>query len=82
MGIDSNLAEASEEFPYARRALMYRPTDLVNKSLQAIEADLEKIANQYAPCDIVVADIEADAPDKRILDFLELCDRINNRMEN
>ena len=82
MGLDSNLARASEVFPHARRGLMYRPTDLTNKSLQVIEADVEKIASQYAPCDIVVADIEADTPDERILDFLELCDRINNRVEN
>jgi hypothetical protein len=82
MGIDSNLARASEIFPHARRALMYRPTDLVNKSPEAIEAELEKIARQYAPCDVVVADIEANTPDERILAFLEFCDRINNRVEN
>jgi hypothetical protein len=82
MGIDSNLTRAREVFPHARRALMYRPTDLANKSPEAIETDLDKIAGQYAPCDIVVADIEADTPDERILAFLELCDRINNRVEN
>ncbi len=31
---------------------------------------------------VVVADIEADTPDERVLAFLELCDRINSRMEN
>jgi hypothetical protein len=44
--------------------------------------NLEKIASRYAPCDVVVADIEAGTPDERILAFLKLCDRINNRMEN
>ena len=82
MGMDSNLIRTREAFPNARRALMYRPTDLANKPLQTIEADLEKIARQYAPCDIVVADIEADTPDERILAFLKLCNRINNRVEN
>jgi len=82
MGIDSNLARASEVLTGARRALMYRPTDLINKSLDTIEANLEKIASEYAPCDVVVADIEAGTPDERILAFLKLCDRINNRMEN
>jgi MinD-like ATPase involved in chromosome partitioning or flagellar assembly len=61
---------------------MYRPTDLVNKSPEIIEADLEKIASEYAPCDIIVADIEAGTPDERILALLKLCDRINDRMEN
>jgi len=39
MGIDSNLARAKEVFTGARRALMYPPTDLVNKSPETIEAD-------------------------------------------
>jgi hypothetical protein len=82
MGINSNLARAREIFPNTRRAVMYRPTDLANKSPVTIEEDLEKIATEYAPCDIVVADIEADTPDKRILTFLKLCDRINNKVEN
>jgi hypothetical protein len=82
MGIDSNLSKASKVLTGARRALMYQPTDLTNKSLETIEADLEKIASEYAPCDVIVADIEADTPDERILTFLKLCDRINNRMEN
>lgn len=82
MGIDSNLARASEVFTHARRALMYRPTDLVNKSPETIETELEKISRQYAPCDVVVADIEADTPDERILAFLKLCEQINSRLEN
>jgi len=82
MGLDSNLVRAREVFPHARRALVYQPTDLVNKSPETIEADLEKIATEYAPCDVVVGDIEADTPDERILEFLKLGDRINKRMEN
>ena len=82
MGLDSNLVKARKAFTGARRALVYKPTDLVNKPAEAIEADLEKIAAEYAPCDIVVGDIEADTPDERIVAFLKLCDRINNRMEN
>lgn len=82
MGIDSNLARAREIFAVARRALLYKPTDLANKSLEIIEANLEKIASRYAPCDIVVGDIEAGTPDERILAFLKICNRINERMEN
>jgi hypothetical protein len=61
---------------------MYRPTDLVNKSLDTIEKDLEKIASEYAPCDVVVADIDTGIPDEHILAFLKLCDQINKRSEN
>jgi len=77
MGQNSDLARAREAIPHARRAVMYTPMDLINKPLQAIRADLEKIAANYAPCDIVVADIEEDTPDERVLTFLELCDEIS-----
>lgn len=80
MGLDSNLARAKETFNHARRALMYAPTDLANKPLEAIRADMESVAHDYAPCDVVVADIEADTPDKRVLAFLELCSQTNHRM--
>jgi hypothetical protein len=50
--------------------------------METIRTELERVAREYAPCDVVVADIEADTPDERVLAFLELCDRINSRMEN
>jgi hypothetical protein len=82
MGLDSNLVRAKETFTNARRALMYKPIDLANKPLSSIQADLERIAREYAPCDVVVADIEAGTRDKRVLAFLELCGQINSKMEN
>ncbi len=82
MGLDSDLARAKQTFINARRALMYGPTDLADKSLEAIQADLEKIAHEYAPCDVIVADIEAGTPDERVQAFLELCGHINIKMEN
>jgi hypothetical protein len=82
MGIDSDMARARDMFPDTRRALMYTPMDLENKSTDEITSDIEKIAREFAPCDVVVADIDAGTPDKRILWFLELCDKINQRKEN
>jgi hypothetical protein len=82
MGLDSDLARAKKAIAHARRALMYTPTDLANKSLDTIRADLERVAHDYGPCDAVVADIEAGTPDERVLAFLKLCGRINRRMEN
>ena len=82
MGMDSNLIRAREILTSARRALVYRPTDLVNKPLETIEAELENIAGEYAPCDIVVGDIEAGTPDENIAAFLKLCEQINRRLEN
>lgn len=82
MGLDSNLARAKKTFTDARRALVYKPTDLTDKSLETIRIDLEKISHEYAPCDVVVGDIEAGTPDERVLEFLELCGQINSKMEN
>lgn len=77
MGLDSNLARARELFPDARRALMYTPMDLANKSPDEIGDDLEKIARDYAPCDIVFADIEAGTPNERVLAVVDMCNRIS-----
>ena len=76
MGLDSDLARSRDLFLTARRALMYTPMDLANKPLQTIQVDLERIARDYGPCDIVAGDIEAGTPDDRVLAFLDLCDRI------
>jgi len=75
MGLYTDLARARQLFPHARRALMYTPMDLAHKPLQAIENDLERIVRDYAPCDIVFADIEAGTPDDRALAVVELCSR-------
>ena len=82
MGLDSNLTRTKRTFTDARRALVYKPTDLTNKALETIQIDLERVACEYAPCDVVVGDIDAGTPDERVLAFLELCGRINNKMEN
>jgi len=81
MGINSNMVRAREVIPHARRALMYTPMDLANKPWDEIRDDIERIAHEFGPCDIVAADIEADTPDERILALVELCEQISNRKE-
>lgn len=73
MGIKSDLVRAKALFPTARRAVMYTPMDAANKTLAEIEADFARIAREYAPCDIVIADIEAGTPDTRGIELAELC---------
>ena len=43
--------------------------------------NLEKIAEEYGPCDIVAADIEFDTPDQRVLDFINICNEISRKNE-
>ena len=77
MGLDSNLEKARGLLPHARRALMYTPMDLANKSMDAIQEDLERAARDYAPCDVVVADIETGTPDERVLGVIECCEELS-----
>lgn len=74
MGLDSDLRRARRLCPEARRAVMYKPTDLANKSLAELEADLARIRREFSPCDIVMADIESGTPDTRILEFAGLAE--------
>ena len=74
MGIDSDLARARHLFPYARRALMYTPMDAMNKSSPEIEADFARVAQEYAPCDFIVADIDPGMPDARVREISRLAD--------
>ncbi|MBC8183011.1 hypothetical protein H8E88_18055 [candidate division KSB1 bacterium] len=81
MGMDSNLNKARQLFPETRRAIMYTPMDVVNKTMEQIQVDLERVANEYGPCDIAAADIEAGTPDGKVLEFIQLCEKINNKYE-
>lgn len=79
MGMESDLVEAKRAFPAGRRALMYTPMDLKEKALEEIEGDLDRIAREYGPCDLVCADIESGTPDQRILDLFDLCERLSDK---
>ena len=78
-GIGSDLPRARTLFPAARRALMYTPMDAMNKAWPEIETDFQRIADEYGPCDIVVADLEAGMPDERVKNLLLLCEKLAAR---
>ncbi len=77
MGLDSDLETARRLFPNARRAVMYTPMDLANKDLSEIDRDLQRCAREYGPCDLVFADVEADTPDRRVIDVARRCEAIS-----
>ncbi len=74
MGIMSDLAKAKRLCPNARRAIMYTPTDLVNKPTEELRKDLALIRRDLSPCDIVMADIDAGTPDERVVEFARLAE--------
>ena len=77
LGFDSDLNRVKESFPHARRAVIYPPVDLINKSIDTIKEDLIKISHELAPCDIVFADIEYDTPDEKIHFVLKTCEELS-----
>ncbi len=77
MGIESDLAAARDAFPEPRRALMVTPMDLTNKSETRLRQDFERIARDYGPCDLVLADIDVETPDERVLLAVRICDELN-----
>jgi hypothetical protein len=50
--------------------------------METIQDELERVAYEYAPCDVVVGDIDAGTPDEKVLALHDLCGQINNKMEN
>lgn len=73
MGIMSDMRRVKETFPDARRAVLYAPWKLHQAAIDEIRRDMEKIHAELAPCDVVMADIQADTPDKRVRDLLLIC---------
>lgn len=82
MGIESDLRTAKARFTNARRALMYTPMDVREKSIEAITSDFEHIACNYGPCDIVLADIDYGVPDERVRELIDLCRRLSDKYSN
>jgi uroporphyrinogen-III decarboxylase len=79
MGIMSDLRRARELFPEARRAVMYSPVRLNDAPLGEIRADMLKIYTEMAPCDVVMADIQAQTPDERVIALLDMCREIEEQ---
>ena len=73
MGIMSDLLQVKRTFPETRRAVMYSPVTLQDASLESIQRDMEKIYRELAPCDVVMADIQAVTTDHRVHALLEIC---------
>lgn len=73
MGMVSDMKHIRDMFPQARRAVMYSPVALHSAPLAAIRQDMEQIYTELAPCDVVMADIQAITPDSRVNELLNIC---------
>ena len=79
MGITSNFKKAKRLFPNTRRNILYTSMDLLNKSEDQIRSDFGHIAQELAPCDVGLPDIEVDVTDDRILFAMDLCKEFSNK---
>ena len=79
MGVTSNLAKAKQLFPNARRTVLYTAMDLVNKNEEEIHQDFEKIAQEIAPCDIGLPNVDLHVPDERVTFVMDLCDQLSHK---
>jgi hypothetical protein len=79
MGLESDLVKAKHLFPKTRRNVLYTSVDLLNKTKAEIRKDLERIAKEFAPCDIGLPDIEMDVPDDRIIFVMDLCEKLTQK---
>jgi hypothetical protein len=71
-GVNSDLVRIKRMFPNTRRAILITPGELESLDEAEILAMVTKIDLQYAPCDIVLADLETTITDERIRHILEL----------
>lgn len=79
MGIESDLQKARSVFPDARRNCLYKSVDLKNKTYDEIKKDFKYIAENLAPCDVGLPDIEYDVPDKKIMFAMDLCNEFSDK---
>lgn len=79
MGIDSDLQKARKVFPDARRNCLYTSVDLKNKSKEEIKKDFDFIAENLAPCDVGMPDIEYDVPEEKIMFAMDLCKELSDK---
>lgn len=73
MGMASDMWKVRETFPEARRAVLYSPVRLMEASADEVRQDMVRILDELSPCDVVMADIQADTPDERVNNLLAIC---------
>jgi hypothetical protein len=73
MGMESDLQRVKETFGETRRAVIYWPTKLMDASLKEIQKDMAKVYHKLAPCDVLMADMQASTSDARVIEFLKVC---------
>ena len=81
-GTMADLGRIRRMFPDTRRCVLYGPVELEQKSESELVEDITRIAREYGPCDIALADIENTTPDDRVRCFLDAAAEVSRRIPN
>lgn len=73
MGMMSDLPKVKKLFADTNISVFYSAVSLQDLTMDEIKKELEKIYRQVAPCNLVMADVQATTSDERINDFLKIC---------
>lgn len=79
MGMVSDMPRVKAAFPETRRAVIYSPWDLHQQPLEKVREDMETIFYELAPCDVVMADVQAETPDSRVKELISICAELSQR---
>ncbi len=79
-GINSDLKRIKKMFPDTRRAILLTPGEIASKSSSELADDIKYINQDYAPCDIVLADVETTMPNSRVELLLDLVEQEMRRI--
>ena len=53
--------------------------DMSDKSPESIRNDFERIAREYASCDVGLLNLGPDVPDKQVIFFMDLCKELSDK---
>lgn len=78
-GFSSDLVKVKKIFGDATREVFYNPAYLVSKTDEQVRNDVKKIFSELAPCELCLPDIDVYLPDEKLIDFVEMAQRISTQ---
>ncbi len=81
-GMHSDLPRVRRMFPDTRRAVLYTPGEIESRTLDEIHDDIDRVRREYAPCDLVLADIDSSVSDSKMADVLSCVEEMSVKGED
>jgi hypothetical protein len=81
MGENSDLPLIRQKFPFTRRAVLLDPNLMRDTETLSLKKVVEKIAAEFAPCDVAMGSIDTSVSIERIQDFIRMVHCCNDQKE-